>query len=190
MKTHILTIVLLMCTAGLYAQNVGIGTDTPDQSAKLDVTSTNTGVLVPRILLTDVTLAAPVTAPATGLLVWNTNAAIVGGSGAGFYYWNGIQWQEISAGDHNTLDEAYDEGGAGAGRAITASNGSVAVNGTDGLVVTGTLGSGLTIGTAGGIPQGGGVKFCSLSCGTWWMLILYSPYLRSVVLFMKIIWII
>ena len=35
MKTHILTIVLLMCTAGLYAQNVGIGTDTP--LSKLDV---------------------------------------------------------------------------------------------------------------------------------------------------------
>ena len=152
MKTHILTIVLLMCTAGLYAQNVGIGTDTPDASAKLDVTSTNSGVLVPRIVLTDVTVAAPVTAPATGLLVWNTNAAITGGNGAGFYYWNGTQWQQIGAGDHNTLDEAYDEGGAGAGRTIDAVDGTVAINGEDGLLVSGTYASGLLIGAAGGIP--------------------------------------
>ncbi len=158
MKTHILTIVLLMCTAGLYAQNVGIGTDTPDASAKLDVTSTNSGVLVPRIVLTDVTLAAPVTAPATGLLVWNTNAAITGGNGAGFYYWNGTQWQQIGAGDHNTLDEAYDEGGAGAGRTIDAVDGTVAINGEDGLLVTGTYASGLLIGAAGGIPEGAGTR--------------------------------
>ena len=158
MKTHILTIVLLMCTAGLYAQNVGIGTDTPDASAKLDVTSTNSGVLVPRIVLTDVTVAAPVTAPATGLLVWNTNAAITGGNGSGFYYWNGTQWQQIGTGDHNTLDEAYDEGGAGAGRTIDAVDGTVAINGEDGLLVTGTYASGLLIGAAGGIPEGAGTR--------------------------------
>jgi hypothetical protein len=42
----------------------------------------------------------------------------------------------------NTLDEAYDQGGAGTGRQIDASDGAVRVNGTDGLIVTGAFNSG------------------------------------------------
>ncbi len=45
----------------------------------------------------------------------------------------------------NTLDQAYDEGGAGAGKNITADNGAVSINGTDGILISGTLGSGNTI---------------------------------------------
>ena len=39
---------------------------------------------------------------------------------------------------HNTLDAAYNDGGPGAGRIITANNGAVEINGLDGLKVTGT----------------------------------------------------
>jgi len=39
----------------------------------------------------------------------------------------------------NTLDKAYDEGGAGAGRTITADNGAVDIQGTDGLRVEGNI---------------------------------------------------
>ncbi|NQX77538.1 tail fiber domain-containing protein, partial [Gilvibacter sp.] len=49
----------------------------------------------------------------------------------------------------NALDGAYDEGGAGAGRTITADNGAVTVAGSDGLLVTGTFGSGSTISVSG-----------------------------------------
>ncbi|MEY8849768.1 hypothetical protein AB9K26_13195 [Psychroserpens sp. XS_ASV72] len=45
----------------------------------------------------------------------------------------------------NTLDQAYDEGGAGAGRVIEATHGALRINGTDGFLVTGTFGSGNTI---------------------------------------------
>jgi hypothetical protein len=48
-----------------------------------------------------------------------------------------------------TLDDAYDFGGAGAGRIITADNGAVLINGTDGLQVTGTIGSGATLPLSG-----------------------------------------
>ena len=58
----------------------------------------------------------------------------------------------------NTLDEAYDQGGAGAGRTIDAVDGTVAINGEDGLLVTGTLNSGLAIGAASGIPEGAGTR--------------------------------
>lgn len=40
-------------------------------------------------------------------------------------------------GSGNTLDDAYDEGGAGAGRTIVADNGRVTIAGTDGLRVEG-----------------------------------------------------
>lgn len=55
----------------------------------------------------------------------------------------------VTAPTHNTLDMSYDEGGAGAGRVISAMDGAVSVQGQDGFEVTGTFGSGLTIGTPG-----------------------------------------
>ena len=52
-------------------------------------------------------------------------------------------------GGGGTLDQAYDEGGAGAGRTIDAVDGAVRINGEDGLIVTGTLGSGDAIEVTG-----------------------------------------
>ncbi|MBW2938604.1 tail fiber domain-containing protein [Aureisphaera sp. CAU 1614] len=49
----------------------------------------------------------------------------------------------------NTLDQAYDEGGAGAGRTITADNGAVTINGQDGFMVTGGFGSGDIVSVTG-----------------------------------------
>lgn len=43
----------------------------------------------------------------------------------------------------NTLDQAYDQGGAGAGRSITADAGEVHIGGPDGLVVEGNAGIGI-----------------------------------------------
>jgi trimeric autotransporter adhesin len=81
----------------LDAQNIGIGTNSPHPSALLDVTSTNKGILVPRLSLTNVFLASPVTSPAAGLLVWNTNQVVTNGQGTGFYFWNGSLWQKLSS---------------------------------------------------------------------------------------------
>lgn len=47
-----------------------------------------------------------------------------------------------STGGGGTLDQAYDFGGPGAGRTITADAGAVQVNGTDGLRVNGSIGVG------------------------------------------------
>lgn len=75
----------LLFTQDAAAQNVGIGTNNPDPSARLHISSTNSGLLVPQINLSTVSFPAP--GPATGLLVWNSNAAY--GRGVGFYYNNG-----------------------------------------------------------------------------------------------------
>lgn len=52
-------------------------------------------------------------------------------------------WVGLAAGGNN-LDEAYDKGGAGAGREIIADSGAVWVSGEDGFIVTGTYGVGDT----------------------------------------------
>ncbi|HIB48536.1 MAG TPA: hypothetical protein EYN07_01380 [Flavobacteriaceae bacterium] len=90
---------------------VGIGTITPDASAVLDIEATDKGILIPQVSLADVsdTMLDGVNTAATGLLIYNTNVATVGGTGAGYYYFNGTVWERLStsssAGDHDFYEE-------------------------------------------------------------------------------------
>ena len=70
----------------------GIGTTTPDASAKLEVASTNKGFLPPRVALTATNSASPITSPATGLLIFNTasTGTIPNQVSPGYYYWDGV----------------------------------------------------------------------------------------------------
>jgi hypothetical protein len=52
--------------------NVGIGTNAPNASSELNVSSTTKGLLIPNVALTATNAAAPITLPATSLLVYNT----------------------------------------------------------------------------------------------------------------------
>lgn len=65
------TIVLLFCTFFLFgladAQNLGIGTTTPNNSAKVDISSTNKGFLPPRMSFAQ---RNAIPNPATGLVIW------------------------------------------------------------------------------------------------------------------------
>ena len=94
MKKSIIFLFISLFFFCAYSQNVGIGTTSPNASAKLDISATDKGLLIPRINLTALASAAPITSPATGLLVYNTNAAL--SSGEGFYYWNGTSWIKFS----------------------------------------------------------------------------------------------
>ena len=124
---------------------VGINTATPNPSSALEISSTDSGLLIPRVSLNNVASQAPIASiPSTSLLVWNTNSLIIGGEGVGFYFWDGLEWVYLynsnnspGSTSHNTLDLAYDQGGAGSGRIITADNGIVLINGTDGVRTTG-----------------------------------------------------
>lgn len=70
-KNSILIMGLLFVTSIANAQNnVGVGTNSPDASAALDVTANDKGVLVPRLSTIQIN-AIP--NPATGLLVYDTN---------------------------------------------------------------------------------------------------------------------
>ena len=83
---------LVFFSVQVFAQT-GIGTTTPNASAKLDVYSTNKGFLPPRVTLTSVSDATTIASPAEGLLVYNLGSV---GLQAGYYYWNGANWATIA----------------------------------------------------------------------------------------------
>ena len=79
-----------------HAQNVGIGTTMPDSSAILDITSTDRGLLIPRMSKIQ-RLSIP--SPAAGLLVYQTDGKV------GFYYYNGT-WILLSVSKLDDLSDA------------------------------------------------------------------------------------
>ena len=83
-------ILMLLSTIVSIAQNenVGIGTTKPDNSAILDLTSTNKGLLIPRMTLAQ---RANIKAPATGLLVYQIDFF------TGFYFFDGTEWKSFYA---------------------------------------------------------------------------------------------
>ncbi len=64
------------------------------------------------------------------------------------YNGSNVVWSNLPSGG-GTLDQAYDFGGTGNGRTITADAGAVLVAGIDGFISTGTNGSGATLPVSG-----------------------------------------
>lgn len=95
----------------IYSQ-VGIGTTTPDPSSLLEVSSTDKGILIPQVSLSDVTdsVLDGVNTAATGLLIFNTNAGTTGGSGIGYYYFNGTVWERLITSATIGDDDWYEVG--------------------------------------------------------------------------------
>lgn len=95
-RRQILILTFIALTSFALAQNTfpatgaaGIGTEFPNASSLLDITSTTKGVLIPRMTKKErddkVTLA-------TGLLIYQTNNTPV------FYYFDGCSWKQITTG--------------------------------------------------------------------------------------------
>lgn len=111
-----------------YAQT-GIGTTTPEASAKLDVSATNKGFLPPRVTLTSGTDNTTIPSPATGLLVYNTgnNAGLV----AGYYYWNGTSWATIATASGSGVSASILRGSRSAAQTGLTNGGTVLFNQVD-----------------------------------------------------------
>jgi hypothetical protein len=92
---HLIVVFAFMFSATTIAQNVGINSDgtAPDGSAMLDVSSTAKGFLAPRMTAAQ---KAAISSPATGLLVYQTDAT------PGYYYNSGTpaspSWVQLGDG--------------------------------------------------------------------------------------------
>ncbi len=85
---YIIALFIASINVNLQAQ-VGIGTNTPNASAILDLTATDKGLLVPRMTLAQ---KNAIPTPATGLIVFQTDGT------SGTYQYNGSTWGIILSG--------------------------------------------------------------------------------------------
>lgn len=146
----IFTLFFGLCTSVL-GQSVGISTNSLYTSSgnailDLDAASGAKGLLIPRMTTAergDITpspsgFTASLTASDEGMTIFNIDTDR-------FEYWDGVRWQTLlpASATGNTLDEAYDEGGTGSGRVITADAGAIEIQGSDGLLVIGDAGFGV-----------------------------------------------
>jgi microcystin-dependent protein len=89
-KTKLLLLAMLMMTGFILTAQMAVTTDgsSADQSAMLDVKSTDKGILVPRMSAAQ---RDAVPAPATGLLVYVMDDN-------NFYFYNGSAWEQFGGG--------------------------------------------------------------------------------------------
>lgn len=82
---------LVLAAINVKSQNVGVNSTgaNPNSSAMLDVSSTESGMLVPRMTESQ---KDGIGTPATGLLIYQTNNT------PGFYYYNGTAWVPLQSG--------------------------------------------------------------------------------------------
>ena len=89
MKKYQLIIILVVLLASFTSNaQVGIGTTTPDTSAKLDVTSTTKGLLPPRMTYAQ---KNAIPSPAAGLMIWCTDCGLKGQ----MQVFNGSAWTNM-----------------------------------------------------------------------------------------------
>jgi hypothetical protein len=83
---------LIVLISQLSFSQVGIGTATPSASSALEIKSSNSGLLIPRVALISTTDTSTIISPATSLLVYNLSTS--NDVAPGFYYWDG-SWKTL-----------------------------------------------------------------------------------------------
>ena len=90
MKICILMIFMIVSGFSMLDAQVGIGTSTPNASAKLEIVSTNSGLLIPRMTSLQRTT---ISTPAVGLQVFDNDTK-------SFWFYTGTFWKELSVGSN------------------------------------------------------------------------------------------
>jgi hypothetical protein len=117
-----LFIVVSVCTQ---AQNVGIGTTTPNTNAALEISSSSKGLLIPR---TSTASRTAIASPPKGLMVYDS-------SFSAFYYYDGGRW--LPVGDKNydsSTVNYYNVDGALANLVLTTDGSGSSVTGNSGFI--------------------------------------------------------
>ena len=96
MKKKLTVTLIFFISFSMYSQ-VGIGTETPNSSAILDISSLNKGLLIPR--MTD-SQKNGISSAAQGLLIYRTDG---GSSNQGFYYKDNWWWKILSSNDNKSF---------------------------------------------------------------------------------------
>ncbi|MGG9971993.1 tail fiber domain-containing protein [Ferruginibacter sp. SUN002] len=90
----ILLLLFITFSANVITQaQIGIGTNSPNPSSIVDISSTSKGLLIPRMTLSERAAVTPV----TGLLIYQTDNT------PGFYFYNGSEWKSFqdNLGNHS-----------------------------------------------------------------------------------------
>ena len=92
--SKVLITYLLLLLSSVAICQIGAFNMNPQQSAELDLVSTNKGLLIPRVILsTDLNNSSPVSSPTIGLLVFNNGV----NQPQGFYFWSGSSWSLLKS---------------------------------------------------------------------------------------------
>jgi hypothetical protein len=75
------------------SNSVGIGTNTPDNSSILDLSSTTKGFLPPRMTATEAEL---INLPAEGLMIYSTDGSGINITSKGWWGYNGLTWEKMN----------------------------------------------------------------------------------------------
>ncbi|WP_053082680.1 hypothetical protein [Chryseobacterium angstadtii] len=106
MKNILPTMITFLGISSTMTAQVGIGLASPNTNAMLEVSSTNKGVLLPRVALTATNNPSPLSAHVAGMTVYNTatNSSVAANPVyPGEYYNDGTQWQRKSAWFEKTM---------------------------------------------------------------------------------------
>ena len=153
-KSIIGMVVLLLLTFNFltlrtsFSQNIGINSTgaVPNSSSILDLNTGNTftspngkGLLIPNVALASTADVTTIASPATSLVVYNTNASMTNGNGAGYYYWSGSQWiyMAVPSNGPGTSGQVLTSQGSGSQPQWLATSGGGVSNAGTGIIITG-----------------------------------------------------
>jgi hypothetical protein len=180
MKNSFVLILFAFFTIGVTHAQTGIGTSTPNASAKLEIAATDKGLLIPRMTSTQ---RGNITSPANGLLIYQTDGVV------GFYVNTGTAasptWTRINIDWVRTgNDIAYTAGNVSTTGTLTGGNSSTSsisgfganintqsgttytIDATDnGKVIQTTGASAITITIPTGLPTGFNCTIVQMGAG-------------------------